>query len=193
MPRLPETVNLDDEEPSLRLQRWRIDDVDVLLDLTLASYDELHEWMPWAAQRPTLSFQRQFLEESERRWQEDVGADYAVVPAGNGPVGTWGFFTLNEAELGMGYWLNHSAWGKGYATRATRALAAVGFSELGVRRILIECDRANVRSEAVARRAGFRLIEVGTASPTAPAESGEYSRWALDADRWRSTVARRGR
>jgi ribosomal-protein-serine acetyltransferase len=184
VPLLPDFVELNDEEPSLRLQRWHLEDAEQLLELTLASYDELHEWLPWATERPTLAVEEQFLQAAEQRWQFDRGASYAVIPAGTGPVGTWGLFLVGEAELGMGYWLNRSVWGNGYATRATAGLVDLGFSALNARRVLLEIDRANVRSEAVAQRVGFQLLEVVSGPPAAPAESGQYSRWAIEADAW---------
>jgi RimJ/RimL family protein N-acetyltransferase len=52
----------------------------------------------------------------------------------------------HEAELA--YALHHQEWGQGYASEATCALLAFGFTTLGLHRVFATCDpdnRASVR------------------------------------------------
>jgi ribosomal-protein-serine acetyltransferase len=183
--RLSESVAVDAQEPTLCLERWRPDQVGVLLELSRASFPELHEWMPWAAEEFTQDGQQEFLQISQATWESGDGADYAVIAAGR-PVGTWGLFRWEDEPdgWGIGYWLTRSVWRRGYATRATLALARLAFEEIHASRVVLDIDRANTRSEAVAGRAGFRLVEVLSGPPSAPGESGEHSRWELRREDW---------
>lgn len=73
-----------------------------------------------------------------------------------------------EGELFFG--LAQSAWGNGYATEAGRALIAVGFQQLGLRRIIATVHPDNQRSIHLLERLGMdgvgRQVE---------AETGEYT------------------
>ena len=62
-----------------------------------------------------------------------------------------------EDHLGsIGYCLRRSAWGKGYATEAARALLDFGFGELGLHRIAAVCDPANLPSVRVLEKIGMK-------------------------------------
>ncbi|MCI0439420.1 MAG: GNAT family N-acetyltransferase [Chloroflexi bacterium] len=56
----------------------------------------------------------------------------------------------------IGYVLNSSYWGKGYATEAARALLAFGFERLGLRRIIATCATDNIASARVLEKVGMR-------------------------------------
>jgi ribosomal-protein-alanine N-acetyltransferase len=56
----------------------------------------------------------------------------------------------------VGYWVAPEANGRGYATDAVRALAALSFGDLGLHRLQAGTLRHNVRSQRVLMRAGFR-------------------------------------
>jgi RimJ/RimL family protein N-acetyltransferase len=55
----------------------------------------------------------------------------------------------------VGYWLARGARGRGHATRALRLICDWGFRSLGLERIGLGTDTANVASQRVAHRAGF--------------------------------------
>ena len=57
----------------------------------------------------------------------------------------------------IGYWVRSSATGRGFATEATLALTKSGIETLGLARVEIRCDAKNLRSRAVAERAGYLL------------------------------------
>jgi len=63
---------------------------------------------------------------------------------------------LDDVELG--YRLRKSAWGKGYATEASRALIRKAFTELGARRVYAETMAVNLASRRVMEKAGLRLV-----------------------------------
>ena len=65
---------------------------------------------------------------------------------------------LEKVELG--YRLRRSAWGKGYATEASRALVDKGFSELGARRIFAETMTVNAASRRVMEKVGLKFVRV---------------------------------
>jgi RimJ/RimL family protein N-acetyltransferase len=75
-------------------------------------------------------------------------SDAAIVDWPDAPPGS------GVAELG--YRLRRSAWGRGYATEAARALVRRAFTELGVREVVATTMTVNTRSRAVLERAGLR-------------------------------------
>ncbi|WP_040951308.1 GNAT family N-acetyltransferase [Gorillibacterium massiliense] len=55
----------------------------------------------------------------------------------------------------IGYTLNRSFWGKGYASEAADALLAYGFAHHGLHRIFATCRPANAASAGVMKRVGM--------------------------------------
>lgn len=60
----------------------------------------------------------------------------------------------------LGYWLDASVTGQGFATEATRALLDVASTLPEMTHVEIRCDQANARSAAVPQRLGFHLAAV---------------------------------
>lgn len=82
----------------------------------------------------------------------------------------------------IGYWVATDQWGRGYATRATRALATFGFDH-GLTRIEIRVDVANVASAATALRAGFQfegVLRQSNRSQHGLADHALFARLATD-------------
>jgi ribosomal-protein-serine acetyltransferase len=68
----------------------------------------------------------------------------------------WIGMRVHEDGYGtLGYWIGSEYEGKGLATKAVMALAAYAFDVLKLARIEIRCEPTNIRSIAVAERAGF--------------------------------------
>jgi RimJ/RimL family protein N-acetyltransferase len=81
----------------------------------------------------------------------------------------------------IGYRLDPSAWGKGYATEAGRAALSYGFETLDLKRIIAIYDVENVRSGRVMERLGMH-VERDTLHP----EQGVTLRvYELHRDEWR--------
>jgi RimJ/RimL family protein N-acetyltransferase len=74
-----------------------------------------------------------------------------------------GWFSLRPAaktdpgEASLGFRLRKAAWGQGYATEGARALLHLGFTELGVRRVVATTYEGNLASRRVMEKAGMRL------------------------------------
>lgn len=73
-----------------------------------------------------------------------------------------GFVGLDDIEekdpvdgVEIGWRLARSAWGRGYATEAARAVLGHGFDTLGLPEILAITTAGNLRSQAVMRRLGM--------------------------------------
>lgn len=66
----------------------------------------------------------------------------------------------HEVEPGVvsgGYGFAQSAWGRGYATEAVRALVAHTLARPGIRRIVADTETTNLASSRVLEKAGFRF------------------------------------
>lgn len=80
------------------------------------------------------------------------------------PVGQVGIVMQNVHELGatqtpeIGYLLDRSAWGRGYATEAALAVRAYAFETLAYPRVISLIRPENERSQAVARRLGMQVV-----------------------------------
>ncbi|MGH8993152.1 MAG: GNAT family N-acetyltransferase [Acidimicrobiia bacterium] len=83
----------------------------------------------------------------------------------------------------VGWTLHPRHWGKGYATEAGARAVAWAFEHLGLSEVFSVILPTNRRSQAVARRLGFSLLEERTLSffPTRP-----HGIWHLPATAWKA-------
>lgn len=100
---------------------------------------------------------RRCIESYRRR---DFGP-YAVVEKGSGNlIGYCGLFYFpdvnRQPEIEIGYRLARSAWGKGYATEAARAVQEYAFNTLNIKRLIAIIDPSNVASIHVAEKIGMQ-------------------------------------
>lgn len=65
---------------------------------------------------------------------------------------TW---PVDDHKVEVGWTLQRSAWGKGYATEGAKASLQFGFERVGLERIFSMTDPTNTRSRAVMERCGL--------------------------------------
>ncbi len=85
--------------------------------------------------------------------------DLAVVLRGGGAlVGRCGLKVSSheEREGALWYILHPARWGQGLIPEAARALLAFGFDDLGLHRVIVDCEPANGPSIRVAEKLGMR-------------------------------------
>jgi RimJ/RimL family protein N-acetyltransferase len=159
---LPDVITTE----RLLLRRWQPTDAPRLKAALDASVAHLEPWIPWAIAEPAS------VPELEARLAGHV-ADfdagrawiYGIFPPDEGEVlGAVGLYPRDAVErvpiaaadrVELGYWLHVGATGRGYATEATVAAAALGETLPSIAHLEIRCDPRNAPSAAVPRRLGF--------------------------------------
>ena len=144
------------ETERLFIRNWTLDDVEAAY--AMYSDPEVARFIRDAPEE-SLESQRATLEVVLKKYDEMGGG--------------FGFWAIVEREAGeivgsvilkplpghdmieVGWHLARSAWGKGYATEAARAVLDYGFNGLGLARIVAVVNPLNERSLAVARRLGM--------------------------------------
>lgn len=128
------------------------------------SLAHLRPWMPWAQEAPTA----ESAERVVRRMQADfiarrdlcfhLHARRSDGTAGR-LLGGCGLHRIDWAvrKCEIGYWIRPDAAGQGHVAEAVRLLGVLAFGPLDARRVEIRCDARNLKSRAVAERAGFTL------------------------------------
>ena len=94
---------------------------------------------------------REYRDDAVVRWGLTVGADDVVV----GLLG-YNSWDREHARAELGYDLARPLWGRGLAGEAVRAVVDFGFDRMGLERIGVRTDAANVRSLRMLDRLGFR-------------------------------------
>lgn len=144
----------------LLIRMPRVGDGGFINPSVLESIDELRPWMPWAQQCPTLDQSEIHIRTAIAKWisREDLhllcflkGTDTFVIGSGLHRI-DW-----NVPRFEIGYWCRSSHVGQGYVTEAVRGIARFALDDLKANRVEIRCDDRNLRSAAVAERAGFVL------------------------------------
>ena len=124
-----------------------------------ASDPEVSHYLTWGA-HPSPSYTKDYISFLETRYAIGDFFDWAVIERESGQmIGTCGFTRFRyEDDCGeVGYVLNRSVWGKGYAPEALRAVLAFGFNTLGLQRVEAKFLEGNERSLAVMRKVGMQL------------------------------------
>ncbi|MCK6577509.1 MAG: GNAT family N-acetyltransferase [Anaerolineae bacterium] len=151
------------ETERLLMRIWQPGDGRLLHEAVEDSFPELHTWMDWAKVMPTLSETENVVREAAQKFVNRQEFNFIILRKSDRlVVGTVGVHHIrwDVPRFELGYWGRTRATGQGYITEAVRKLTRYLFDELGAERVEIRCDARNVRSAAVARRAGFLLEAV---------------------------------
>ncbi len=75
-------------------------------------------------------------------------------------VGSMGFKSAPgpTGTVEIGYAVNRSLWGRGYATETVKAIVAWALSQPGVRQVTAECLESNPASARVLEKSGFQQV-----------------------------------
>ena len=144
--------------PRLIVRPYLESDASALWEAVNASRTFLAPWMPWIADWKVPEFAREVIRRNSAKWilREDLtmGMFDRETEKLLGGCGLHRFdWTIPAMEIG--YWLRPDAVGKGFVTEMVTLLRHFAFDQLQAERVEIRCDAINVRSAAVARRAGF--------------------------------------
>lgn len=154
MKRLPERL----ESPRLLLRTAMPGDGRLVNDAVVESWDELAPWLPWVHPLPTIEQTETFCRDAWARYRDDEELALLLFTRDSGEfVGAAGLHQIDWSlrQFEVGYWLRSSATGQGLASEATRALADFTLQHLRATRVWLAMDSRNLRSAAVAERAGF--------------------------------------
>lgn len=138
------------------LRQVRVSDAEAIYRLCVANRERLNPWFRWAPGVASVDPVFERCCEVCEAFQE-TGQVYGVIERAGRIVGL-AYMCHHDPQnrrTELGYWLDESAVGRGYITKACRALIEEAFVNLGINRIDIAADVNNERSRAVAERLGF--------------------------------------
>jgi RimJ/RimL family protein N-acetyltransferase len=95
-----------------------------------------------------------FIRWSEHAWSVGPAGPYLIVDGDGAIIGSTGLDVEAPHHASTGFVLARHAWGQGYATEATSAMAALA-DRLGIGRLYALCHPHNRASVRVLQKAGF--------------------------------------
>jgi RimJ/RimL family protein N-acetyltransferase len=146
------------ETERLVIRRPVADDAEAIFR-TYASDPEVTRYVGFPRHR-RVEETRAYLEFSDAQWAQWPAGPYLIELRENGAtIGGTGLKFDTPYEAATGYVLARSAWGRGYATEALRAMVDVA-AACGVRRLYALCHHAHLASAHVLEKGGFTLDRV---------------------------------
>ena len=144
------TIRVDDE---LRLRAWGHNDLEVVVR-AFSDPDIQHFHF---RRYDNVAAAQEWLDVVNEGWATETTANWAVIDRADRVLGRVGLHMhLGDGWAEIAYWVLPADRGKGVAARATVALTAWAH-ELGFHRIELQHSEHNLRSRAVAEKAGYQL------------------------------------
>ncbi len=150
--------SFETERLLIRAPLWG--DGQILNEAMAESLEELRPWMPFARSMQSLEESESFTRKARIKFLERSDLHLRIFNKSTGDfIGCSGLHRINwDARcFEIGYWIRTSCSGKGYITEAAHGITDFAIRELAANRIEIRCSSRNLKSAAVAERAGFTL------------------------------------
>lgn len=148
------------ETPRLTLRPAMPGDGPALHEAKAETFDQLHQWMPWAKEMSTLAEDEITVREAYAKYirREDLMLFAFEKDTGRFVAGT-GLHRFDWAvrRFEIGYWVRESAQRQGYATEIANALTRYAFEQLAARAVCIGHAAGNDNSRGVIEKLGFTL------------------------------------
>ena len=147
------TIRLDGETYLRQVQASDASEIYRAID---SGRDHLDPWLPFVALTLAESDSEEFVN-SVINAPESSKEFVFIINSREQFSGLIGFRQTDRAnrKTEIGYWLTHSATGRGIATESVRALLRFAFGSLGMNRVQIKCATGNERSKNIPKRLGF--------------------------------------
>jgi ribosomal-protein-serine acetyltransferase len=150
--------------PRLTIRPPQMGDSVEMYPAVLESFKELNAFMDWAKEQPTLEQTEEFVKLGVANWIAKKSEEpwlplFIFDKDTNEFIGATGYhnYLWDLPSIRTGYWIRTSRYHQGLATEAVNALTQYAIMHLGVKRITITCEAANIRSLKVAERLGYHL------------------------------------
>lgn len=148
------------ETPRLILRPAMPGDGPALHEAKAETFDQLHQWMPWAKEMSTVEEDEITVREAYAKFirREDLMLFAFEKDTGRFIAGT-GLHRFDWAvrRFEIGYWVRTSAQRKGYATEISNALTRYAFTQLNAKAVCIGHAAGNDKSCGVIEKLGFAL------------------------------------
>jgi RimJ/RimL family protein N-acetyltransferase len=146
------------ETERLRIRAYTRDDLDDVLGMFgRADVSRFLMWEPMDREGVSALLERRITQASVEKEGDGLGLVLEERSSGRfvgEVILRWLSEKSRQGEIGWS--LAPDAQGKGYATEAARELLRLGFEEMGLHRIIAECDPRNEASIRVMERLGMR-------------------------------------
>lgn len=166
------------------LRRWEPADAPALQRAISESAEHLKPWLGFMQKPQTLELQRAKIHGWVQAWGQGGDAEYALVVDGELAGGVSLLRRRGPGVLEVGYWIHSGYLRRGLATDTTRTLTRAALQHPAIAAVEIHHDKANLASEAIPRRLGFRLIGERPVPPRAPLETGTDRVWSTSRSEW---------
>lgn len=159
---VPILLNIPDEffTERLHVRIPRPGDGEVVHKAIVASQEDLKQWLPFARKTQSVEDVEQNIREAHIKYLKREDLRFLVFHKETGEfLATSGLHDVDwdVPKFEIGYWVDSRHSGKGFITEAVEGLTQFAFDQLGANRVCIRCDPRNLKSKAVAERAGFEL------------------------------------
>jgi RimJ/RimL family protein N-acetyltransferase len=161
---------------------WEADDAAAFRDLLDRNNLHLRPFIPWMRAEPqSLEATRERLLGYHERFVAGEDFRYALFADGT-LIGELMLSTRSgPGTREVGYLLDQSATGRGYATEAAAMACRAAFDFATVERVHLHCSPENIASVRVAQKLGFTLLEVHKAySEDSEGVMRDSMDWMLD-------------
>ena len=127
-------------------------------DTIVSSREHLLPWMPWAHFYQSFDEIPAFIDTQIEAFDKGAVLGYDIIYNGQyvGGIDLHNF-SDEHRRCEVGYWLGKDNTGKGIVTRCVAKLTEYAFNEIDMHRVMIQADKANKPSCAVAERLGFEF------------------------------------
>jgi len=128
------------------------------------SLPEISPWLAWARYVPSVDSTEEYMRDSCANWivrtSTHVGMPLCIIDKETSKFA--GIIVMHSVNwdiprIEIGYWLRSCFVHKGMISEAVNALTRYCFLVMGMKRVEIRCEIANVRSRKVPERLGFML------------------------------------
>jgi RimJ/RimL family protein N-acetyltransferase len=171
----------------LLLRRWRPQDAEILATAVAESADHLRPWMDWMKHEPmTVERRRSWIVQRDQEWARGGDAPLGVFVDERVAGGCGLHRRVGDDGLEIGYWIHPAFTRRGIGTEAARLLTGAALALPGITQVEIHHDKANVASQGIPHKLGYRLVAEAPDEIRAPAEVGIDCAWHMDAERWQA-------
>ena len=148
------TLTIDDH---IKLELTAQKHAEDLFNTLNENRDHLSKFLPWVGNMQSADDFRIYIRNCESMYMEQQEISFVILLDGK-VVGRVGLhhLDLSNRNAAIGYWLSKHVEGKGIMTRCCAGLISYGFEQLGLQRIEIKAATANLRSQAIPVKLGFK-------------------------------------